>query len=42
VDPRLIVVPHPIGGLNEAELVEKIAVAAAALLELADEARGAS
>ncbi|SDX74919.1 hypothetical protein SAMN05661080_01041 [Modestobacter sp. DSM 44400] len=42
VDPRVIVVPHPIGGLNEAELAEKIAFAAAALLALADEARGTS
>ena len=39
--PRVIVVPHPVGGLNEAELAEKIEAAAAALLPMADEARGA-
>ena len=39
--PRVIVVPHPVGGLNEAELAEKIEVAAASLLPMADEARGA-
>ena len=38
--PRVIVVPHPVGGLNEAELAEKIEVAAASLLPMADEARG--
>ena len=40
VTPRVIVVPHPVGGLNEAELAEKIEVAAASLLPMADEARG--
>ena len=41
VTPRVIVVPHPVGGLNEAELAEKIEAAAASLLPMADEARGA-
>jgi hypothetical protein len=41
VTPRVIVVPHPVGGLNERELAEKIEVAAASLLPMADEARGA-
>ena len=41
VTPRDIVVPHPVGGLNEAELAEKIEAAAASLLPMADEARGA-
>ena len=27
VDPRLVVVEHPVGGLNEAELVDRIEVA---------------
>lgn len=39
--PRVIVVPHPVGGLNEQELAEKIEAAAASLLPMADEARGA-
>ncbi len=39
VTPRVIVVPHPVGGLNEAELAEKIETAASALLPMADEAR---
>ena len=42
VTPRVVVVPHPVGGLNEAELAERIEVAAAELLALADRARGAS
>ena len=41
VSPRLIVVPHPVGGLNADELAAKIESAAAELLTLADEARGA-
>jgi hypothetical protein len=41
VSPRLIVVPHPVGGLNEEELAAKIETASAELLTLADEARGA-
>ena len=41
VSPRVIVVPHPVGGLNEQELAEKIEAAAASLLPMADEARGA-
>jgi hypothetical protein len=41
VSPRLIVVPHPVGGLNEGELAAKIETASAELLTLADEARGA-
>ncbi|MGY1723468.1 hypothetical protein ACI79W_10500 [Blastococcus sp. SYSU DS0533] len=39
VTPRVIVVPHPVGGLNEQELAERIEVAAGALLPLADAAR---
>ncbi len=39
VTPRVIVVPHPVGGLNEAELAEKIETAASALLPMADAAR---
>ena len=42
VEPRFLVVPHPVGGLNEAELAERIEAAAGALLPLADEARGSS
>ena len=42
VAPRLVVVPHPVGGLNEAELAERIEAAAGALLPLADEARGSA
>lgn len=38
--PRLLVVPHPVGGLNEAELAGRIEGAAAELLRMADEARG--
>lgn len=40
VTPRVVVVPHPVGGLNEAELAERIETAAGALLPLADEVRG--
>ncbi|MDP5183581.1 hypothetical protein QOZ88_13125 [Blastococcus sp. BMG 814] len=39
VTPRVIVVPHPVGGLNEQELAERIEAAAGALLPLADAAR---
>ena len=42
VQPRLVVVPHPVGGLNEAELAGRIEGAAAELLRVADEARGLS
>jgi hypothetical protein len=42
VTPRVLVVPHPVGGLNEEELSSRIEAAAAALLPMADEARGAS
>jgi hypothetical protein len=42
VSPRLLVVPHPVGGLNEAELAGRIEGAAAELLRMADEARGLS
>jgi hypothetical protein len=42
VQPRLVVVPHPVGGLNEAELAARIEGAAAELLRMADEARGLS
>jgi hypothetical protein len=38
VQPRLLVVPHPVGGLNEAELAGRIEGAAAELLRMADEA----
>jgi hypothetical protein len=41
VQPRLLVVPHPVGGLNEAELAGRIEGAAAELLRMA-EARGLS
>jgi hypothetical protein len=40
VTPRVVVVPHPVGGLNESELAERIETAAGVLLPLADEARG--
>jgi len=40
VTPRVVVVPHPVGGLNEEELAERIETAAGVLLPLADEARG--
>ena len=40
VSPRLVVVPHPVGGLNAGELAARIDLAAADLLELADAARG--
>jgi hypothetical protein len=33
VDPHLIVVKHPVGGLNAEELVERIDAAYAGLLE---------
>jgi hypothetical protein len=42
VSPRLIVVPHPVGGLNTEELSAKIETASAQLLTLADEARGSA
>ena len=42
VQPRLVVMPHPVGGLNEAELAGRIEGAAAELLRMADEARGGS
>lgn len=42
VEPRLLVVPHPVGGLNDAELAGRIEAAAADLLRVADEARGRS
>jgi hypothetical protein len=42
VQPRLLVVPHPVGGLDEAELAGRIEGAAAELLRMADEARGLS
>ena len=41
VTPRVIVVPHPVGGLNAEELAAKIETASAQLLTLADEAREA-
>jgi hypothetical protein len=40
VVPRVVVVPHPVGGLNEEELAERIETAAGVLLPLVDEARG--
>lgn len=42
VQPRLVVVPHPVGGLNADELAGRIEGAAAELLRVADEARGLS
>ena len=39
VTPRVIVVPHPVGGLNADELAARIEVAAGELLPLADAAR---
>ncbi|HJQ60695.1 MAG TPA: hypothetical protein VJ890_27575 [Vineibacter sp.] len=33
IEPRLIVVKHPIGGLNAEELAERIATATAGLTE---------
>ena len=42
VQPRLVVVPHPVGGLTEAELAGRIEGAVAELLRVADEARGQS
>ena len=42
VSPRVVVVPHPVGGLNEAELAGRIEGAAAELLRMADEARGSA
>ncbi|SNR55713.1 hypothetical protein SAMN06272737_112102 [Blastococcus mobilis] len=38
--PRVLVVPHPVGGLNGAELAGRIEAAAASLLPMADQARG--
>jgi hypothetical protein len=32
-DPKLLIVKHPVGGLNAEELVERIETAAAALKE---------
>jgi hypothetical protein len=40
VTPRLLVVPHPVGGLNEAELADRIEAAATSLLPMADQVRG--
>ena len=42
VSPRVVVVPHPVGGLNEAELATRIEVASGELLSLADAARESS
>ncbi|MDP9390143.1 MAG: hypothetical protein M3P89_01865 [Actinomycetota bacterium] len=42
VSPRLVVVPHPVGGLNEAELAGRIEAAAETLLPMADSAREGS
>ena len=42
VTPRVIVVPHPVGGLNEAELADRIEAAAGTLLPMADSARDGS
>jgi hypothetical protein len=41
ITPRVIVVPHPVGGLNEEELAGRIEAAASSLLQMADEARSA-
>jgi len=35
VEPRLLVVKHPVGGLNEAELAERIDMAWGALAKIA-------
>lgn len=35
VEPRLLVVKHPVGGLNEAELAERIDTAWGALSKIA-------
>ncbi|WNV74150.1 hypothetical protein [Geodermatophilus sp. DSM 44513] len=40
VSPRLLVVPHPVGGLTADELAGRVEGAAGDLLRLADEARG--
>ncbi|SNS78566.1 hypothetical protein SAMN06893096_10816 [Geodermatophilus pulveris] len=40
VDPRLLVVPHPVGGLTPDELAGRVEGAAGDLLRMADEARG--
>ena len=42
VSPRLVVVPHPVGGLNEAELAGRIEAAAETLLPMVDAAREGS
>jgi hypothetical protein len=42
VSPRVVVVPHPVGGLNEAELADRIEAAAGTLLPMADSAREGS
>ena len=42
VQPRLVVVPHPVGGLTQAELAGRIEGAVGELLRMADEARGRS
>ena len=42
VQPRFLVVPHPVGGLTGTELAGRIEGAAAELLRMADEARGQS
>ncbi|MCV2488300.1 hypothetical protein OF117_02910 [Geodermatophilus sp. YIM 151500] len=42
VSPRFVVVPHPVGGLNEAELASRVEAATGELLAVADEARGSS
>ncbi len=42
VEPRFLVLPHPVGGLIEAELAGRIEGASAELLRLADEAKGRS
>ncbi len=40
VEARVVVVPHPVGGLNASELAERIESGAVSLLRLADGARG--
>jgi hypothetical protein len=42
VQPRFLVVPHPVGGLNDEELAGRVESAAAELLRMADEARGSA
>ena len=42
VTPHVVVVPHPVGGLNEEELAAKIETASTDLLAMADALRDRS